>query len=47
MIAKGATLTPATELARGNADPAPLWMVLDCTPEGRGTDRYPKLDYES
>ena len=28
---------------RGAPDPAPLWMVLDSTPEGR--DWYPKLDY--
>jgi predicted dithiol-disulfide oxidoreductase (DUF899 family) len=30
---------------RGAPDPAPLWMVLDCTPEGRGKDWYPKLGY--
>jgi predicted dithiol-disulfide oxidoreductase (DUF899 family) len=30
---------------RGAPDPAPLWSVLDMTPEGRGTDWYPKLDY--
>jgi predicted dithiol-disulfide oxidoreductase (DUF899 family) len=30
---------------RGAPDPAPLWMVLDSTPEGRGGDWYPKLDY--
>ncbi|HEY5290327.1 MAG TPA: DUF899 family protein [Caulobacteraceae bacterium] len=30
---------------RGAPDPAPLWMVLDATPEGRGSDWYPKLDY--
>ncbi|MDF2973601.1 MAG: hypothetical protein K0R61_4051, partial [Microvirga sp.] len=24
---------------------APLWNVLDMTPEGRGTDWYPKLNY--
>jgi predicted dithiol-disulfide oxidoreductase (DUF899 family) len=30
---------------RGAPDPAPLWMVLDATPEGRGMDWYPKLDY--
>ena len=23
----------------------PLWQVLDLTPEGRGTDWYPKLTY--
>lgn len=26
-------------------DPTPLWNVLDLTPEGRGADWYPKLDY--
>jgi predicted dithiol-disulfide oxidoreductase (DUF899 family) len=26
-------------------DPTPLWTILDWTPGGRGTDRYPKLDY--
>ena len=26
-------------------DLAPLWAVLDMTPEGRGTDWYPKLSY--
>lgn len=30
---------------RGAPDPAPLWNVLDLTPEGRGTGWYPKLDY--
>jgi predicted dithiol-disulfide oxidoreductase (DUF899 family) len=24
----------------------PLWNVLDCTPEGRGKDWYPKLSYQ-
>ena len=23
----------------------PLWSLLDTTPEGRGTDWYPKLSY--
>lgn len=32
---------------RGAPDLMPLWTVLDCTPEGRGTDWYPKLDYAS
>ncbi|MDO1527840.1 DUF899 family protein [Fulvimonas sp. R45] len=31
--------------ARGAPDLMPLWNLLDCTPEGRGTDWYPKLDY--
>src|SRR3954451_11708819 len=26
-------------------DLAPLWNVLDLTPEGRGTDWYPRLEY--
>jgi predicted dithiol-disulfide oxidoreductase (DUF899 family) len=30
---------------RGAPDPDPLWLMLDMTPEGRGTDWYPKLDY--
>ena len=44
------------EMGRDNADPGqdprgapdlmPIWTILDNTPEGRGTDWYPKLDYE-
>ena len=30
---------------RGAPDLMPLWTVLDMTPEGRGTDWYPKLSY--
>jgi len=30
---------------RGAPDPDPLWSLLDTTPEGRGTDWYPKLHY--
>ena len=30
---------------RGAPDIDPLWTLLDCTPEGRGADWYPKLDY--
>lgn len=30
---------------RGAPDLAPLWNVLDLTPDGRGTDWYPKLSY--
>jgi predicted dithiol-disulfide oxidoreductase (DUF899 family) len=30
---------------RGAPDLSPLWNILDMTPEGRGTDWYPKLDY--
>lgn len=32
---------------RGAPDLMPLWTILDVTPEGRGTDWYPKLDYPS
>ena len=32
---------------RGATDLSPLWNVLDHTPEGRGTDWYPKLAYPS
>ncbi|HEY2708446.1 MAG TPA: DUF899 family protein [Caulobacteraceae bacterium] len=30
---------------RGAPDPAPLWTVLDMTPEGRDADWYPSLEY--
>ena len=30
---------------RGAPDLDALWLMLDLTPEGRGTDWYPKLDY--
>ena len=30
---------------RGAPDLAPLWTVLDMTPEGRGDDWYPALEY--
>jgi len=30
---------------RGAPDLMPLWTILDMTPEGRGSDWYPKLDY--
>lgn len=32
---------------RDAPDIAALWSVLDLTPEGRGTDWYPKLEYET
>lgn len=32
---------------RGAPDPAPLWSVLDNTPEGRGADWYPSLEYQT
>jgi predicted dithiol-disulfide oxidoreductase (DUF899 family) len=39
-----ATADPGQD-PRGAPDRSPLWRVLDCTPEGRGADWYPKLDY--
>jgi predicted dithiol-disulfide oxidoreductase (DUF899 family) len=32
---------------RGAPDLMPIWTVLDCIPEGRGTDWYPQLDYDN
>ena len=40
----GSTADPGQD-PRGAPDAAPLWMALDCTPEGRGKDWYPALDY--
>jgi predicted dithiol-disulfide oxidoreductase (DUF899 family) len=31
---------------RGAPDLMPIWTILDSTPEGRGTDWYPKLEYD-
>ncbi|MCX4165695.1 MULTISPECIES: DUF899 family protein [Paraburkholderia] len=30
---------------RGAPDPMPIWTIFDMTPEGRGTDWYPRLEY--
>ncbi|WP_454903705.1 DUF899 family protein [Variovorax gossypii] len=30
---------------RGAPDPMPIWSLLDMTPEGRGKDWYPQLQY--
>ena len=40
----GGTADPGQD-PRGAPDIAPLWNILDLTPEGRGADWYPKLDY--
>ena len=40
----GAMADPGQD-PRGAPDLDPLWLMLDLTPEGRGTDWYPKLDY--
>ena len=39
-----ATADPGQD-PRGAPDFMPLWTILDTTPEGRGTDWYPKLEY--
>jgi predicted dithiol-disulfide oxidoreductase (DUF899 family) len=43
----GASMADPGQDPRGAPDPDPLWMMLDWTPEGRGTDWYPKLNYEN
>ncbi len=40
----GAMADPGQD-PRGAPDLDPLWVMLDFTPEGRGTDWYPKLSY--
>jgi predicted dithiol-disulfide oxidoreductase (DUF899 family) len=40
----GASADPGQD-PRGAPDLMPLWTILDVTPEGRGTDWYPKLNY--
>jgi predicted dithiol-disulfide oxidoreductase (DUF899 family) len=40
----GAMADPGQD-PRGAPDPDPLWLMLDLTPEGRGADWYPKLEY--
>jgi len=41
----GSTADPGQD-PRGAPDLMPIWTVLDCTPEGRKPDWYPKLSYE-
>jgi predicted dithiol-disulfide oxidoreductase (DUF899 family) len=40
----GETADPGQD-PRGAPDLMPIWTILDNTPEGRGTDWYPKLRY--
>ena len=42
----GSTADPGQD-PRGAPDLMPLWTILDSTPEGRGSDWYPKLNYGS
>jgi predicted dithiol-disulfide oxidoreductase (DUF899 family) len=41
----GAMADPGQD-PRSAPDLDPLWLMLDLTPEGRGTDWYPKLEYK-
>jgi predicted dithiol-disulfide oxidoreductase (DUF899 family) len=41
----GAEMADPGQDPRGAPDLDPLWTVLDTTPEGRGADWYPKLEY--
>ena len=41
----GASTADPGQDPRGAPDLMPLWTILDSTPEGRGTDWYPKLYY--
>lgn len=40
----GASADPGQD-PRGAPDLMPLWTILDVTPDGRGTNWYPKLNY--
>lgn len=40
----GKTADPGQD-PRGAPDLMPLWTILDSTPEGRGAEWYPRLDY--
>jgi predicted dithiol-disulfide oxidoreductase (DUF899 family) len=40
----GGTADPGQD-ARGAPEIAPLWLMLDLTPQGRGKDWYPQLQY--
>jgi predicted dithiol-disulfide oxidoreductase (DUF899 family) len=41
----GETADPGQD-PRGAPDLMPIWTILDATPEGRGTNWYPKLSYD-
>ena len=42
----GAETADPGQDSRGAPDIDPLWTLLDTTPEGRGIDWYPKLNYD-
>jgi predicted dithiol-disulfide oxidoreductase (DUF899 family) len=41
----GSDMADPEQDPRGAPDLDPIWTILDTTPEGRGTDWYPKLKY--
>ena len=41
----GSVTADPGQAPRGAPDLMPLWTILDSTPEGRGSDWYPRLDY--
>jgi len=41
----GGEMADPSQDPRGAPDIDPLWTILDLTPEGRGADWYPKLEY--
>ena len=43
----GAKTADPGQDSRGAPELMPIWTILDSTPEGRGTDWYPKLEYPS
>ena len=43
----GASMADPGQDPRGGPDLDPLWLMLDWTPQGRGTDWYPRLDYKN
>jgi len=42
----GSEMSDPGQDPRGAPDLDPLWTILDTTPEGRGADWYPKLEYK-
>jgi predicted dithiol-disulfide oxidoreductase (DUF899 family) len=42
----GSAMADSGQDPRGAPDLDPLWLMLDLTPEGRGTEWHPKLEYD-
>jgi predicted dithiol-disulfide oxidoreductase (DUF899 family) len=45
-VEMGPSMADPGQDPRGAPDPDPLWLMLDWTPEGRGTNWYPRLNYK-